>query len=197
MRHGVELGKVELVIRADFDKSTLIVGAVTVVGCREDGDTASIMLDLVTFHAYLMRPDDGLEAVVLAESLCNIRSELQADATLARTSAWAGLWVGPQHLHHETGLSWLALLESVQFPYIIQSNLVVGEETAMEYKVLLADKGSQREGGEGLGEELEYALGVLGLALPLEAIHPVHIVCFMVASVEEEGIGVQPLVGVQ
>ena len=197
MRHSVELGKVELVVWADLDKGTLVVGAVTVVGRREDGDTASVMLDLVTFHAYLVRPDNGLETVVLAEALCNIRSELQADATLAGTSAWAGLRIGPEHLHHETRLSRLALLESVQFSHIIQSNLVVGEETAVEHKVLLADKGCQREGGEGLGEELEYAFGVLGLALSLKTIHPVHVVCLVVASVEEERVGVQPLVGVQ
>jgi hypothetical protein len=83
------------------------------------------VLDFVAFHADLVRSDNGLEAVVLAESLGDIWSELQANAALAGSSSGRGLRVCPEHLHHEAGLAGLSLLEAVQLPYVVECDLVV------------------------------------------------------------------------
>lgn len=97
------------------------------------------MLLFVTFHSDLVTPDDGLQAVLLAEALGDIWSELHTHTTLAWAAAWLGLRVCPQHLHHETSLTWLLLPVPVQLADVVQSNVVIGEQTAMEDKVLLAD----------------------------------------------------------
>lgn len=60
----------------------------------------------------------------------------------------------------------------------------------MKHKVLLANEGCQRKRGEGLGEQFEHALGVLGPTFTLETVHPVHIVRLVIAAIQEEGIGV-------
>lgn len=38
---------------------------------------------------------------------------------------------------------------------------------------------------------------VLGLALSLEAVYTVHVLCLVVSPVDEEGVGTQPLEGVE
>ncbi|OAK99480.1 hypothetical protein IQ06DRAFT_18923 [Phaeosphaeriaceae sp. SRC1lsM3a] len=143
MRYGIELGVFEFIFRADLDERALVVCAVAVVWCREDGDTAAVVLDLVAVHADLVGSDDGIETIVFAKSLGDVRSELQSNTTLAGPSPRSCLRVGPKHLHHETRLARLSLLEAVELPNVIQRNFVVGEETAMKNKVLLADECSQ------------------------------------------------------
>jgi hypothetical protein len=63
--------------------------------------------------------DDGLQAVLLAEALGDIRAELHAYAALAWASAGFRLGICPQHLHHQAGLPGLPLLVPVQFPDIV------------------------------------------------------------------------------
>jgi len=76
MRHGIKLCEFEFVRRANLDEGALVMCAVAVVGRREDGDAASIMFDLIAFHADFMRSDDGFEAIVFAESLGDIGAKL-------------------------------------------------------------------------------------------------------------------------
>ena len=112
MRHGVKFGKVELEVRTNVDISALVLGAVAILGCGEDGDASAVVLDLVALHAYLVRADDGFETVVFAESLGDVGAKLETHTTLRRTSTRVGLWVRPKHLHHETTLTRLALVVS-------------------------------------------------------------------------------------
>ncbi|PSN68503.1 hypothetical protein BS50DRAFT_367370 [Corynespora cassiicola Philippines] len=197
VRHSLELGEVELAFRSDLDESALVARAVAVVWCGEDGDAAPVMLNLVALHAHFVRSNNCLQVVLLAEPLGNVRAKLETHTTLAGSASGGGLGVGPEHLHHKTRLARLSLLEAVQFPHIVKANVVVGEETAVQHKEFLVDEGCEGQRGEGLGEELEDTFSVLGPALALEAVHPVHVVCLVVSTVEEEAVRVQPLVGVE
>lgn len=134
-----------------------------------------------------MTADDSVKTVLLTEAFGDIRSELEADTTLAGTSARLDLWVSPEHLHHQAALTWLALVVSVELPDVVEGDGIIGEQTTVENKVLVADQGGERQSRERLGEDLEDALVILGLALSLEAVHSVHIVGLVVTSVQEEG----------
>src|SRR6185312_10179103 len=103
------------------------------------------VLDFVTLYTDLVRPDNGLKAVVLAEALGDIRAELQTDATLARSTARLWLRVSPEHLHHQTLLAGLPLVVAVEFPDVVQCDFVVREETTMQDEILLADQSGQRQ----------------------------------------------------
>lgn len=155
------------------------------------------MLNLVAIHSDFMTTNDGVEAVPFAESSRNVRAKLQANSALAGATSRQRLRVGPQHLHHQTTLAWLPLLVPVQFPHIVQGNIVVGEQAAMQNKVLLANESRKRQCRERLGENLEDALGVFGPALSFETVHAVHVVCFVVSAVQEKCLGVEPLVCVE
>ncbi|CRK35665.1 hypothetical protein BN1708_001297 [Verticillium longisporum] len=117
---------------------------------------ASIVLHLVTIHADFVTADDSLETVVLAELLGDVRAELHADTALAGTTTRLLLGIGPEHLHHETRLARLALLVPVESTDVIEGDLVVGEQTAVQNEILGADEGRQGQGREAFGEELEY-----------------------------------------
>lgn len=67
----------------------------------------------------------------------------------------------------------------------------------MQDEILLADQSGQRQSREGLGEHLENTLGIFGLALALEPVDLVHVIRFVVTTVEEESVRPQPFVGVQ
>lgn len=194
MRDGVKHLVLELKLRSKVNISTLVLGRVAVLGRREDGDTATIVLDFVSLHAHLVGSDDSLQAVVLAEPLGDIGSKLKTDTTLAGSTSRLGLRVGPEHLHHQTRLAGLALVVTVEFPDIVQCDLVVGEETAVKNEVLATNQCSQGKGREGLGEDLEDPLIILGLAFSLESVDLVHIIRLVVTAVEEETVGPQPLV---
>lgn len=118
-------------------------------------DAASIVLDLVPIHTDFVTADNSLEAVVLAEALGDVGAELHTNTSLAGTASLLFLGICPQHLHHETSLAGLSLVVSVQLANIIKSYLVVGEETAVENEVLVANQGGQRQSGETLREKLE------------------------------------------
>lgn len=113
------------------------------------------MLHLITIHANLMASNDCLEAVVLAEPLGDVGTELHTNTSLAGTSARLLLGVGPEHLHHQASLAGLSLVVSVQFSNVIKGDLVVGEQASMKDEVLLANQGSKRQGRETFREELE------------------------------------------
>lgn len=104
------------------------------------------MLHLVSVHADFVTANDRLETVVLAELLRNVGSELHANATLARATARLVLRIRPQHLHHETGLARLALGVPVELADIVQSYLVVREQTTVQDKVLGSDQGGKGQG---------------------------------------------------
>ena len=118
-------------------------------------DTASVVLNFVSIHANLVTADNGFETVVLAETLGDVGTELHTNTSLAGTASLLFLRICPQHFHHETSLSRLSLVVSVQFANVIECDLVVGEETAVEDKVFVTNEGSQRQSGETLREELE------------------------------------------
>ena len=197
VRHGFEYLVVELQLRTKVDIGTLVLRGVTVLGSRKDGDTASIVLNLVAVHADLVRTDDGLEPVVLAEPLGDIRAKLESHASLAGTTARGRLRVGPQHLHHKSLLPRLSLAVAVEFPDILQGCLVVREESSVQNQVLVADQSGQRQGRERLGKDLEHSFVVLGLAFAFEPIDLVHVVRLVVPAVEEDPSGTQPLVGIE
>ena len=67
----------------------------------------------------------------------------------------------------------------------------------MQDEILLPDQSGQWQGREGLGEHLENTLGVFGLALALESVDLVHVIRLVVATVEEQAVRTQPLVGVE
>lgn len=160
-------------------------------------DTLSVVLFLITLHTHFVTANDGLQAVLFAEALGDIWSELHSNTTLARATARLGLRVCPQHFHHEAGLARLSLVVAVQLSNIIQSDIIIGEETSVKHEVLLADQSSQRQCRKAFREELEDALIVLGLAFTLETVNPVHVVRLVVAAIQEESIWPQPLVGIQ
>lgn len=164
-------------------------------GVLHTSDALAVVLHLEAAHAHFVTADDGLEVVFLAEPIGDVGTELQPDTALAGATAGVLLGIGPQHLHHQPFLAWLPLLVAVVVADVLQGDLVVREESSVKDQELAADQGRQREGAEGLGEELEGALVVLGLALALKPVDPVHVVRLVVPSVEEEAVGVQPLVG--
>ncbi|RAH44727.1 uncharacterized protein BO95DRAFT_169052 [Aspergillus brunneoviolaceus CBS 621.78] len=155
------------------------------------------MLNLVTLHANLVRSDDRLQSVLLTEALGDVGSELKTNTALAGSTTRLGLRVGPEHLHHQPLLARLALVVAVQLADIIEGSVVVGEETTVENKVLVTDQRGQGQSGEGLREDLEGGLVVLSLALALKTVHLIHVVRLVVATVQEDAVGSQPLVRVE
>ena len=155
------------------------------------------MLDLIPLHPDLVTSNNRLKPVILAKPLGDIRPKLQPNPSLARAPPILRLWIRPQHLHHQPRLARLPLPMSIQLPDIVQARLVVAKQPAMQCQIFRPDQRRERERREGLGEELEGPLVVLCLALALEAVHLVHVVRLVVAAVEEEGAGAQPLVGVE
>lgn len=103
------------------------------------------MLLLVSVHADLVTPNNGLETILVAELLGDVGSKLHAYTTLAGASPGLFLRIRPQHLHHEALLTRLALLVTVDLANVVQRHVVVGEETAVEHKVLSADQSSERQ----------------------------------------------------
>jgi hypothetical protein len=85
----------------------------------------------------------------------------------------------------------------VELPHILQRDVIVGEEPAVKDEELGSDEGGQGKGREGFGKELVDSVVVLETAFALETVHAVHVVGLVVAAVEEEGLGVFPLVGVE
>ena len=103
-------------------------------------NTPAIVLDLVTIHAHLVTSDNSFKAILFAKLLGDIRAELHTNTSLARSSTRLILGISPQHFHHQTSLTRLSLVVSVQFADVVQSNVVVREETTMKNKILLANK---------------------------------------------------------
>ena len=77
MLHCFVLRELRLAIVLKRNKCTLVAHLVTVVWCREDGDTLAVVLDKVAFVLDFVRTDKQLQIVVFQESLCNIRPERQ------------------------------------------------------------------------------------------------------------------------
>ena len=154
MRHGLELGELQLVIRTNVDVGALVLRHVAVLGRREYGNALSVVLLLVTIHADLVTADDGLQTVLVAETLGNVRTKLHADTTFAGAATGEWLGIGPEHLHHETGLTGLLLLVAVELANVVKGDVIVREETAVEDEELLANQGGERESRETLREEL-------------------------------------------
>lgn len=123
------------------------------------------MLDFISIHADFVASDNGFEAVVLAETLGDIRTKLHTDTTLARAATLLLLGIGPEHLHHQSRLARLLLVVSVELADIVQGNLVVGEQATVENQVLATDKRGERQGRETLREELEDSVAVLEISL--------------------------------
>ena len=90
-------------------------------------DAFAIVLHFVAIHAHLVTSDDGLQAIVFAEALGDVWTELHADSSLAGSSAGLVLRVGPQHLHHQARLAGLALCVSVKLADVVQRDLIIGE----------------------------------------------------------------------
>lgn len=123
------------------------------------------MLDFITVHANFMTSNNSLKAVLLAELLGDVGTELHPHTSLTWATTGFFLRIGPQHLHHQTSLTRLSLVVSVQFADVVQSHAVIREQAAVEDKILFANECSQRQGGERLGEELEGSVQQLALGL--------------------------------
>lgn len=91
----------------------------------------SIMLFFITLHSDFMTSNDGIESIPLTEALCDIGSKLHTHASLAWASPRLALWIRPQHFHHETRMTGLALVVSVEFTNVIQRDFVIREKTTM------------------------------------------------------------------
>lgn len=154
MRHGIELRELQLVVGTDVDVSALVLRHIAVLGRREDGDALSVVLLLVTVHANLVTADDGLQTVLVAETLGNVGTELHANTALARAATRERLGICPEHFHHETSLTGLLLLVTVELADVVERDVVVREETAVEDKELLANQRGEREGRETFRKEL-------------------------------------------
>lgn len=87
----------------------------------------AVVLDFVAVHAHLVTSNDRVESILLAKTCCNIRAELQANATLAGSTTLLFLRIRPQHFHHETSLSRLSLIMAIQLADIIQRHVIIGE----------------------------------------------------------------------
>lgn len=118
-------------------------------------DALSVVLNLVAIHAHLVRADNGFEAVLLAEALGDVGAKLHTDTTLAGATALLVLGIRPEHLHHETSLSGLSLVMAVELADIGEGDAIVGEETAVQDEILLANERSEGKSREGLGEQLK------------------------------------------
>ena len=125
MGHRLKDLIVKLEIGTNVDICALVLRGIAVPGRREDGDTPAVVLDFITIHTDLVRPDDSLKAVVLAEALGDIRAELQTNTALAGSTTRLWLRVGPEHLHHQALLAGLALVVTVEFADIVQRDLVI------------------------------------------------------------------------
>jgi len=187
----------------------------TVAGVKLTSNALSVVLFFVTVHPDLVTPDDSLQTVLLAEPLGYIGAELHADTALAGTTARLGLRIGPKHLHHEASLAGLPLLVPVKLANVVQRDVVIREETTVQNEVLLANQSSQRQSREAFREQLEGAaesvrgcypmtwrgfnspLVVFVLAFAFKAVSLVHIICLMVAPVDEEAVGPHPLVRIE
>lgn len=140
MRYGFELRIIELVVGPDLDKSALVASAIAVMRGGKDSDAATIMLDLITFHTNFMASNDSFESVGFAESFGDIGTKLKTNSALTRSTSRHCLRIRPEHFHHETRLTGLALLESVQFSNIIKTDCVIREQSTMQNKVFLANE---------------------------------------------------------
>ena len=76
---------------------------------------------------------------------------------------------------------------TVKLANVVQGDGIVGKEAAVKGEVFLADERGEREGGKGFGKDSEDALGILGLALALEAVHAVHVIGLVITAVEQDG----------
>lgn len=92
MWHCIKLVVLKLEFRSDIDVGSLVFCGVAILGRREDYgqisvcqylnpelhtcDAFTVMLHLITLHSHLVRSNDSFEAIVIAEVLGHIRTEL-------------------------------------------------------------------------------------------------------------------------
>lgn len=156
MRYCIKFVEVELIVGTDVDIRALVLCAVTVLRGREYyGDVSarrssekrsrltcyafSVVLLLVTFHPDFVRTDDGVQTILVTEPLGNIRTELHAYTSLARSAPRGCLRISPEHFHHKTSLSGLSLLMPIQRADVVKCDLIVREQASMQNKVLGPD----------------------------------------------------------
>jgi len=72
-----------------------------VVWCGENSNTFAIMGNLIALLFHFMAANDVVEVIQPQESICNIWTKLNTDASLAWRPAVLWLWVGPQQLTHQ------------------------------------------------------------------------------------------------
>ncbi len=161
------------------------------------GDATSIMLDIIALHSNLMTSNDSLESIPLTEPLGDVGAKLESDTSLTRTSSGGRFGIGPEHLHHEALLTGLTLGMSIELPDVIERDVIVREQAAVQGEILLADQCRQGKGREGFRKQLEDALVVFRLAFPFESIDLVHVVRLVISPVQEEAGRIQPFVGIQ
>lgn len=200
-RDGGELYEIGLHIRFEADESALVAHLVTVVGGGEYSNELAIGRHLITFVLHFMRSDNNVEAVEIQKALGDVRAKGDADAALGRAPAVLVLRVAPEHFGHEARIR-LAL--AVDLVDVGNGDAVLGEEAAVDDKGLAAVVGGgavedvgEREALEGLGEEGEDGVGVLGAHLALKAVDAVHVERLVVAAGEVDGVGAPDLDGEQ
>src|SRR5690349_19618845 len=140
-----------------------------------------------------MTSDNGGKVIVITESLCYIRSKLHANTSLRWATTRFSLWVGPKHFHHQTFLSRLTLVMSVQLPDVVQGDLVIREQPSVQNKILVSNQSSQRQRRERLAKQSKSPFVIFRFAFTLEPIGTVHVVSLVVSSVNEERLWTKPL----
>lgn len=93
------------------------------------------MLDLITSHPGFMAAYNRFQAVPLAEAFRDIRTKGNTDASF--TGREPGDWrrIRPQQFHHQTISRGLSARMTVQFPYVVQCDILVGGYATVDDKV--------------------------------------------------------------
>src|SRR5436190_17432259 len=146
-------------------------------------NAAPIMLDLVAIHSDFVASYHCFQTILLAETFCHVRAELQSHTSFAGTTSWCGLWIGPEHFHHQSLLAGLSLSMPIQLPDVVQCYLIIRKQATVEREELIANQGSERKGGEGLRKDLEEAIRILGLAFAFKPVNSIHVVSLVIATV--------------
>lgn len=142
VRHSIKLLILELIVGADIDICSPVLCRVAIPRSREHYETSvenqenvreglrtsdapTIVLNFITIHAHFVTSNNSFKAVLLAESLGNVRAELHAHTSLAWSATLLFLGVSPKHLHHQPCLPRLSLGVTVQLSDVIQGDIVV------------------------------------------------------------------------
>ena len=179
----------------DAHHSACVVELTAVVGCGEQRDQLPLREELVAVFNHLMGAADQVDVVLLVEGRDNLLPEGERDSTVVLAPALHVLvGVRPEQVAEEPGVGHvgrahdtLNLLEGAE----------LGAETTVHAEDLLVDDGGDGQAVEAVGEGLPQLDVVAALALVIETVDAVDGRALVVASQQEEVLGVLDLVSEQ